>query len=354
MLILNRYIGRTVVMGILLVLLILLGVESFLELATQLKDVGKGSFHFLQAAMSVPLMLPTDVYELFPMAALIGSLMGLGRLANQSELIVMSAAGMSRWQIMKSLLITTALLILFVTLIGEIVAPRTRYFAKEYKTLAMSSGQTFKSASGVWFRDGPNFIFVRDIYVDNRLTDVTRYHFDADKRLTLVSHAYKGLYKQGSWYFRDVHQSEIFPDHIVSKTLPMQKWDIHLDKRLLGVSNISPDQMSLTRLHSYIKYRRQNDLGMGIYEFQFWKRLSQPITSLVMVFLAIPFIFGPLRTVSMGLRVVIGVVAGFSFYILNQFFGPISQVYQIPAILAAVLPTITFALIGTFLLFLRS
>lgn len=340
--------------SVLLVLLLLLGVESFLELASELKDIGKGNFHFLQALINVPLMLPTDIYQLFPMAALIGSLMGLGRLANQSELIVMSAAGMSRWQIMRALLFTTVILLVFVSLIGEGIAPQTQHIAKQYKMLSLSAGQTFKSASGVWFRDGSNFIFVRDIYVDNRLTDVTRYHFDPDKRLTLISHAYKGLYKQGSWYFRDVHQSEIFDDHVVSKTIPLQKWDIKLDKRLLGVSNISPDQMSLKRLYSYIKYRRQNDLGMGMYEFEFWKRLTQPLASLVMVFLAIPFIFGPLRSVSMGFRVMIGVVIGFSFYILNQFFGPLSQVYQIPAILAATLPTITFALIGTFLLFLRA
>lgn len=352
--ILNKYIGRSIISSILIVLLILLGVESFLELASELKDVGKGNFHFLQAATNVPLMLPTDIYELFPMAALIGSLMGLGRLANQSELIVMSAAGMSRWQIIRALLITTVILLVFVSFIGEVVAPQTQHLAKEHKMLSLSSGQTFKSASGVWFRDGSNFIFVRDIYVDNRLTDITRYHFDQNKQLTLVSHAYKGLFKQGHWLFKDVHQSEIFPDHIVSKNVPLQQWDINLDKRLLGVSNISPNQMSLSRLSSYIKYRRQNDLGMGMYEFEFWKRITRPFASLVMVFLAVPFIFGPLRTVSMGLRIVIGVVVGFSFYILNQFFGPLSQVYQIPAVLAAILPTITFALLGTFLLFLRA
>lgn len=352
--ILNTYIGKSVLSSILLVLLILLGVESFLELASELKDVGKGNWHFLQAASNVPLMLPTDIYELFPMAALIGSLMGLGRLANQSELIVMSAAGMSHWQIMRALLITSVMLLVVISFIGEGLAPMTQHLAKEYKTLSLSAGQTFKSASGVWFRDGPNFIFVRDIYVDNRLIDITRYHFDDNKRLTLISHAYKGTFKQGHWYFKDVHQSQIFPDHVVSRTIPLQTWDIKLDKRLLGVSNISPNQMSLKRLYSYIKYRRQNDLGMGMYEFEFWKRLTQPFSSLVMVFLAIPFIFGPLRSVSMGLRVVIGVVVGFSFYILNQFFGPLSQVYQIPAIVAAVLPTITFALLGTFLLFLRA
>lgn len=352
--ILNKYIGKTVVVSILTVLLILLGVESFLELASELKDVGKGNFDLWQAASNVPLMVPTDIYELFPMSALIGCLMGLGKLANQSELIVMSAAGVSRWQIIHALLRVALILLLFVTLLGEGVAPFAQHYAKDSKTIAVSSGQTFKTASGVWFRDGNNFIFVRDIYVDHRLNDVTRYQFNDNKQLVLASHAYKGIYERGNWFFYDVHQSVINNDHVVSKTIPKQLWDIHLDKRLLGLSNISPSQMTLWKLYSYIHYRHKNDLGTGLYEFEFWKRLTQPLSSLVMIFLAVPFIFGPLRTVSMGLRVVVGVVVGFGFYILNQFFGPISQVYQVPAALAATLPTLTFALLGTFLLFLRA
>jgi lipopolysaccharide export system permease protein len=118
----------------------------------------------------------------------------------------------------------------------------------------------------------------------------------------------------------------------------------------LGISNVQADQLSLAKLYAYIRYRQQNNLGAGMYEFAFWKRLLQPLATLVMIFLAVPFIFGPLRTVSMGLRVVTGVIVGFSFYILNQFFAPISQVYQIPAVLAAALPTVAFAILGAFLL----
>lgn len=352
--ILNKYISKIIFSSVLLVLLVLLGIESFLELASELKDVGKGNFHFLQALMNVPLILPTDIYELFPMAALIGSLMGLGRLANQSELIVMSAAGMSKWNVIQYLLQATLIMLILVSIVGELIAPKTAHYAKDFKTMAVSAGQTLKTASGVWFRDGDNFIFIRDVLFGNQLYDITRYKFDDDKKLVVASHAEKGIYENGHWVFYIVSQSAIYKDHIVSHTFPKQQWNILLDKRLLGVSNQNPNQMTLKKLYSYIRYRHQNDLGAGTYEFAFWKRIIQPFSSLVMVFLAVPFIFGPLRTVSMGLRVVTGVVVGFSFYILNQFFGPMSQVYQIPVILAAILPTITFAILGIFLLFLKT
>lgn len=352
--ILNKYIGKVIITSVLMVLLTLLGVESFLDLASELKDVGKGNFHFFQALINVPLMLPTDMYELFPMAALIGSLIGLGKLANQSELIVMSAAGVSRWQIIRAMLQAAALLLLIVSLIGEGLAPKAQQFAKDSKTVALSGGKTLKTASGVWFRDGNNFIFVRDILFGNHLYDVTRYKFNEDKKLSVISHADHGLYENNGWSFQNVVQSEIFSDHIKSQNFETQRWDINVDKRLLGISNTHADQMSLPKLYAYILYRHHNDLGAGLYEFAFWKRLIQPIATLVMILLAVPFIFGPLRTVSMGLRIVTGVIVGFSFYILNQFFGPMSQVYQIPAVLAALLPTVTFALLGTFLLLLKT
>jgi|688.fasta_scaffold259600_2 lipopolysaccharide export system permease protein len=351
--ILNKYISKAIISSVLIVLLTLIGVESFLELASELKDVGKGGFHFFQALKNVPLMLPTDLYELFPMAALIGSLIGLGKLANNSELIVMTAAGMSRWQIILSMLQAAIFLLIFVSLIGEGLAPTSQQLAKDAKTAALSGGKTLKTASGVWFRDGNNFIFVRDI-LGNHLHDVTRYKFNKDKKLTVISHANEGIYQQGGWLFYHIKQSELFNDHIKSETYNMQHWDINLDKRLLGISNIHAEQMSLFKLYAYIRYRHQNDLGAGLYEFAFWKRLIQPFATLVMILLAVPFIFGPLRTVSMGLRIVTGVIVGFSFYILNQFFGPVSQVYQMPSMLAAFLPTVTFALLGTFLLFLKA
>jgi lipopolysaccharide export system permease protein len=354
MIILNKYIGKNIISSVLLVLLTLVGIESFLELASELKDVGKGTFHFLHALVDVPLILPTDIYELFPMAALIGSLIGLGRLASQSELIVMSAAGMSKWQIIRAMLNASLLLIVFVSIIGEVLAPKAQQIAKDTKTVAMSVGQTLNTASGVWLRDGNNFIFIRDIDRGNRLKDISCYQFDRNKNLSVISHAQEGAFQNDGWYFYNVQQSELLNKKIKSAFFNVQKWQIQLDKRLLGISNARPGEMTLTKLYSYIKYRHQNNLGAGLYEFAFWKRIIQPISTLVMILLAVPFIFGPLRTVSMGLRIVTGIIMGFSFYILNQFFGPMSLVYQIPAVIAAILPTFTFGLLGTFLLFLKA
>jgi lipopolysaccharide export system permease protein len=350
---LSNYIAKVVLSSVLLVLVVLLGVESFLELAAELRDVGKGHYNITQALLMVPLMLPTDIYQLFPVAALIGSLLGLGKLANQSELIVMLAAGVSKMQIIRALLKVTIILLLIVSISGAWLAPYTQHRARHLKAIALSSGQTLSTNSGVWFRDGSNFIFIRDILMGNELRDITRYAFDDAKKLHLASHADRGAYQQGRWIFEHVTQSRIFDDHITSQYFPLQEWNISLDKRLLGISNVKPDQMSLTKLHSFITFRHQNGLDAGLYEFEFWKRLLQPFATVVMIFLAVPFIFGPLRTVSMGLRILSGVIVGFGFYIMNQFFGPLSLVYQIPAFLAAALPTILFAFLGSFLLFLK-
>ncbi len=354
MVILNKYIGKSILSSILLVLMILVGIESFLLLANELKDIGKGNFSFFQALSLLPLTLPTNIYELFPIAVLIGSLIGLGKLASQSELIVMSAVGISYWQIIRALLFAALISLIIALIVGEGIAPHAQHLAKNLKSIAMSDGKTLAIESGIWFRDGNNFIFVRDVMKNNQLSDITRYQFDEKHQLKLISHAQKGIHRGDGWYFNNVSQTRLLPKKIMSWYYPLQKWNITLDKRLIGITKLYPDQMTLQRLYSYIHFRHNNELGTGAYEFAFWKRIMQPFATLVMIFLAVPCIFGPLRTVPMGLRIVAGVIMGFSFYLLNQFLGPVSQVYQISAFLVALVPTAIFAMIGAFLLFLKT
>jgi lipopolysaccharide export system permease protein len=219
----------------------------------------------------------------------------------------------------------------------------------------MSGGQSIKTSDGIWYRDNNDFIFIKEIAANNELRNIARYRVNTKMQLILTSFAEKGHYENGQWLFYNINQTNIENNnHIVSKKIAKQSWGITLDKNLLGLTKLTPDQMSLNKLKAYLQFRHHNGLTAGLYEFEFWKRLIQPIATMVMIFLAIPFIFGPLRSSSMGFRIVAGVIVGFSFYVMNQFFGPLSLVCQIPAFISALLPTLLFALIGGFLLFLKS
>lgn len=348
--ILYRYIGQTVIGYMLLVVLIFIGIEMFIEFINELQDLGKGNYGVLQAFVYVPLSLPHDVYQLFPVAGLIGCLMGLGRLASNSELIVMRASGISKAQITYAVVLATAFMLVIMTLIGEVAAPISKEYAQNYKTRVESGAQHSATRRGVWVHDGDNFIHIDTILPNGHLQGILRYKF-AGRELQLTSHALGGYSKQGQWIFTQVNESQIKGNQVITQHYDQQNWQVSFDPNLIRVSQLDTDQTSLVGLYHYITALKDSGLSANRYEFAFWKRVLQPLATLVMICLAIPFIFGPLRTVSMGLRILIGVIVGVTFFTLNEFFGPFSMVYQVPPLWAASMPIILFALIDIVLMY---
>lgn len=344
----RRYIGKHVIYSILMVFLILLTVESFIELAQQLKDVGKGDYTIYLVGMVVPLMLLSKVYQLFPIAALIGSIIGLGRLASRNELIILHSAGLSMWQITRSVLLSALLLILLIVLPGETVAPYACDIASTIKSHALSRGNTLKTDHGTWVRDGMNFIHIKTIESGDQWYGVTRYYFDQQHELKIASFAERGEFQNGRWQFHHVQQSRFEPERVNREFYDQQTWDLKLDPRMMGLIDTEPSQQSLPQLYNNVHFRKISGQDAGPFEFAFWRRLMLPLATLVMIMLAVPIVDGPLRSVTMGVRVVTGITVGFLFYMLNQFLGPMSLVYQVPPVLAAVMPVMIFGVLGCY------
>lgn len=344
---LDLYIGRTILGTTLMVILALISMDFFIQVMNELSDIGKGNYGILQAMYYVLMELPRDVYQLFPMAGLIGCLMGLGLLASSSELVVMRAAGVSLWQITRAVFMVVILMVAIVTLLGEVIGPHTILYGERFKALERSGGQALATTGGVWLRDGSDFIRIQTVQTIKSLDGVTRYSFNDKHQMTKVTYAAKAQYQHGAWLLKNVQETDIATSGVVtSKTMPTGIWHIQLSPSVLKIAQIDPDEMTLPKLYQWIEYRKHNGLRYNNYSLTLWQRIFQPLATCVMMLLAIPFIFGPLRSATMGLRLVAGVIVGFSFYILNQLFGPISLVYQLPPILAAVLPLTLFAAIG--------
>ncbi len=349
----RRYIGKQVIQAICFVLLLFLAIESFIELAQQLQDVGKGDYAMRHVAAVVPLMLVSKVYQLFPMAALVGSLVGLGRLASRNELLAMHTVGVSIWHIISAVMLAALFLTLVIVVPGEFFAPHARDLAMTIKTRAISQGKTLTTTEGTWVRNGTDFIHIHTLYNGKNWEGVTRYHFNGQHKLEFASFAERGEYEAGHWLFYNVMQSQFAEDHIQQLKFTRQEWTLSLDPKMMGLRDVQPEQQSLPKLYRYIAFLKHTGQGVGTTEFVFWRRLFAPLSMLVMIFLAVPFVDGPLRDVTMGARVVAGICVGFLFYIFNQFLGPFSLVYQVPAVLAAILPIVLFALLGGFLILSR-
>lgn len=347
---LSRYIGVTIMRSMLLVLLVLVGAEVFITFVNELHDIGMGNYGLLQSFLYVALTLPQIVYQMFPMAALIGVLLGLSLLASHSELIVMQTSGVSVFRIAYAVIRVTILILIVITLVGEWIGPGLAYLAVVQKAAAISGTSALQTQHSAWLREDKNFVHIEEVVSQDLLQGITVYQFDDGGQLKTVQYAKKGKLEGNQWVFSDIDQTNIEKDFVTVKKLSKQIWHLSLKPRLLTMDNVNPEDQALPKLYRYMRYRQASGLDNTEYAFTFWKRVMQPVSTLVVVLLAIPFIFGPLRTVTIGLRILAGVGVGFSFYLLNQFLGPFSLVYQVPPMLAAALPTCIFIFVSMILI----
>jgi lipopolysaccharide export system permease protein len=350
--IITKYLIKTVTTYILLVVLLLLGIQAFIEFTKEFPNIGTGNYGIWQMLAYVPLMLPSEIYQFFPMAGLLGTTLGLGLLASHSELIIMRSVGMSQLAITSGVLKAALLLTLVMVLLGEVVAPVAQRIAITNKTIALSGGQTLMTHQGVWVHKNNNYVHINRVLADQHLLEgATRYQFDANNKLVLASFAKTAKYQNGQWIFYDVTQTNFTDKALTNVYSHEQHWGFTWDPQLLGLSSVDADQKSLIELHDYIHFSHQNGMEARHYEIIFWQRIFQPLAVLVMIILAAPFVFGPLRAANTGLRLLAGVMVAFGFYIFNEFVGPLSIVYQIPPFIAALLPAILFGSVGAALLY---
>lgn len=355
--ILDFYIGKQVMVTVLLVTLALFGLDLFFNLVNELRFVGKGDYSVQKAFVYLFLSAPSKVYSLFPWAALIGGIIGLGNLANHSELVVLRTAGVSVFRIAISVLKSAFLLTCLVVLLGEGVAPRADAYAQQKRMLALSGGQSIQTQYGLWVKQGQSFIHIQSIRPKGQLIGVTRYEFNENRQLKEVSFAASAFPEGNIWRLIDVKgtrfEGTVGVTHAKTQVFHAAELQVEnlLDPDIIKTASIKhPERLSLPVLWRTINQREQNDLDTKPYLLAFWTKIFEPLVILVMVFLAVPFVFGPLRSVNMGFRIVCGIAVAFVFHTLNNLFAPMAIVYHVPPILAVFTPILLFSLIGIWML----
>jgi len=345
--ILQRYLITRVIFAT-LTLLIVVGILAWvINFLGELKDIS-GDYGFLAVGWHALLELPYTLSQFFPMLALLGGLLGLGGLAQQGELIVMRASGLSLLGLVRAMLLVAIILSIINFLIGEVIAPRLHYLADTSKSSLQSSGQAVITASGVWFHQKNDFIHVEKVMKHQRLEGVTRYEFDANHRLLSAGHADNIEYRHRKWIVHNLARTFFSEDKTAhSEFLTQTIWDMQLNPMILNASLIEPEEISLNRLFVFIRHLNENGSQISEFQFSFWKRVLQPFTILLMLWLAIPFVLAAPRS-AMGWRLLLGVIIGFVFYMLDIFVGQLSVILQFSPILAAFFPILLFILVGFF------
>ncbi|MEM9243013.1 MAG: LPS export ABC transporter permease LptG [Pseudomonadota bacterium] len=346
----SRYIMRYVIGATLVIFFVVLGIYLFISLIEQINEVGQGQYGIVDMIKFVLLTAPVRVYELFPMIGLLGSLVGLGLLASHNELTVMRTAGMSVVKIAGAVLCAAILMMIVATGIGEGLGPKLAATAQIDKVVAETGGQALQTKQGLWLRDNDNFIHIDTVLPDTSMRGITVYHFNGNQKLKKISVASDAREIDKKWYLQNVVETNFFTRKVTNTHIGKIPWQIKFNPELFKSFSLDPRQMSLYALYVYIHYQKKNQLNAVEYGYAFWQRILQPFSILIMIFLGIPFVFGSLRSVPIGLRIVVGTLIGFAFFFLNQFLGYFSLVLQIPPILAAATPLIVFALLAAWLI----
>ncbi len=345
---LQRYIGRDVLFATLLIFGALLALFAFFDLIHELGDVGRGDYTISRALLYVTLHLPSRLYELFPVAALIGTLFAIAQLVANSEYTVMRASGMSLARVTWSVLRVGLPLAAATFLAGEYVAPPAERIAQTVRTSSDSSrvvAQQFES--GFWFKQDLTFVNIRTVLADMTLSGVRMYEFGDDLRLKVVRIAQSGRFAgNGQWELENVKSTEIGTDATRVTTAPVFLWTTVLRPSILNVYQVAPERLELGALYDNIRVLGNNAQKTSRFEIAFWNKVFYPLAVLVMMVLALPFAHFQRRQGGVGFRIFAGTMIGLSFFLLGRLFSNLGLLNDWPPLFSAVFPLAFFTAIA--------
>jgi lipopolysaccharide export system permease protein len=349
--ILRRYLWRQIVGSILLVLTALLMLFGFFDLIYELKDVGVEGYRLYAAMTFVVLSIPGHLYELLPVAALIGTLFALAQLVIHSEYAVMRTSGVSILGMAGALLQAGLLFAIATFVTGEFLAPMSEEAAQKLRLKQTSSVVAQAFRSGLWVKDDTSFVNVARVLYDATLQDVRIYEFDDQYHLRTISQAREAKYvRENLWRLRDVVQTRFENAHTSVAKVAEQDWHSVLTPSILSVLLVPPEKMSLWTLYSYVRHLRENRQESTRYEIALWNKVIYPFAVLVMMVLALPFAYLNVREGGVSAKIFAGIMLGLGFHLLNRLFGHVGQLAAWPPVLAAFVPTVGFLALALLML----
>ena len=364
MTILGRYLSREIFQATAMVLGGFLGLFGFFDLFEELENIGRGNYRLVDALTRVVLAMPSHIYELMPIAVLIGAIWALAMFAQHAEFTAMRAAGLGRMRALRELLALGFLCVGITALFGEVLAPPAERLAQSLRLSAMGATVSAEFRSGIWVKDTTRddagelerirFVNVAQVRPDATLSDLRVYEFDPQFRLRALLLAAEGRYtSDGQWLLTDVVETQLEPKAAARLTdtpetrfaqasrvkIDQKIWNSGLDPSIVSVLLVQPERMSAIDLLHYVEHLRDNRQQVSRYEIALWKKIIYPFAALVMLALALPFGYLQTRSGGIALKVFSGIMLGVAFHFLNGLASHLGLLNTWPAWIAALVPS---------------
>jgi lipopolysaccharide export system permease protein len=345
-----KHVTKTTLLAMLGATAVLASLQILFTYLGELSDLKQG-YTAWNALQYVLWGAPRYLYEILPIAALIGAVLGLGSMASNSELIVMRAAGISLWRIVGWVMRSAMLLVVLSFLLTQFVIPYTNEQAKSIKS--HRSVAALGEVKGYWTREGQRFIYIDYANSQGTLKQVQVVDFDENYRMKSLLNSEEGqFFKEGQWNLKNSAQVNLLANgqaKVVNKN--QQDLALALQPKYVHMVTINPEDLAPTQLLSFMQYMHEYSQVPKTYLLAFWKNIGSPFALLALVLIACSFIFGPLRQQSMGFRLVIALFVGLGFYYIQDFLGYASLVYAPSPAWFVFLPIVLMFGIGSYLLY---
>lgn len=344
--IISRYLLKEITVNVLLVMLALIAMLSFFDLIQELESIGRGDYGLNKVVLFVLLSAPGHVYEIMPVAVLVGTMYTLGQFARYSELTILRVSGVSLFNISFTLLKVGLIFTLITFLVGELVTPESEKMAQRMRLKATDSVVVQEFMSGLWVKDGSSFVNVEEVLVDATLLNIHIYEFNEKFQLRTISHAKNGQFEDGQWNLNGVTQTHF--DKETNRVTQLEKatWHSLIRPELLNVLLVLPEKMSAWNLYAYINHLTLNKQKTTRHEMALWAKMIYPLACLVMVILALPFGFIQQRATGASTKIFVGILLGVLYQILNRTFVYLGLLNDWPPLFSAIAPTILFLMAG--------
>jgi len=345
---LDRYLVRTVLIYTALAAAVLMTLSMLFVFISQQEDIGTGSFGLVEALTVTLLTLPSQAFQMLPVAALLGSLLGLGQLARGSELIVMRASGVSVWRIAYAAAVAGLMLGALMWVVGEQIAPPLEQYAKQMKAFAKSTDGMVATGDASWVKEGSRIVSAAEQSSDNMFGGLYVYVLRSDpdgrQHLDSFGHADSAtLIAPRRWRLENLARSTLSADGVVAEHMRHVEVTSDINPQFLGLAVVEPSSLPVRGIQRYLRHLRANALDTRAYEVALWARLARMASVILVCVLAVPFVFGSLRSAGTGARLLLGVGIGVLFLLISRMVANSGEVYGLDPLLVGAGPT---ALLG--------
>jgi lipopolysaccharide export system permease protein len=361
--IVNRYIQRSIHLGTAGALFLLVSLALFFSFVNELGDLGDDGYGIVQMLEYLALTVPGTVVEFLPLAVLIGSMLSLGSMASNSELIAMQASGVTLWRMLGGVLQAALLIALVSFLLADWIVPDTELHARKIKNQSLQPSSALEKGlqqsssleigQGLWLRDETKVVHVAQLMPNGHARDIEIYHLDDQGGMQKMIKAAYAKPLGGGWELRQVSQTTLADGRASSQQFGSLIYAGNISHELLQVLLVDPRHMSSRDLVAYLGFLDDNQLDGNVEQLIFWQKMFAPLTIVIMCLIAFPFVLGSQRQSNTGQRLLIGILLGLSFVVIDRVLTQLGTQSGVPPFAVALIPNLLFLSFAIYLLFGR-